>query len=147
MQTFLPYDDFDRVASILDNKRLGKQRVEALQIMGNIVSTAEVPGGWHNHPAVKMWTGHEYWLMKYQTAICRQWTSVLGYKDTCWQKTMDHFASLPTEDQRRSERPWWLGDEAFHLSHQSNLIRKNPAHYGPLFPGVPDDLEYVWPTS
>jgi len=26
------------------------------------------------------------------------------------------------------------------------LVRKDPEHYGPLFPGVPADLEYVWPT-
>ena len=43
--------------------------------------------------------------------------------------------------------PPWLGNEDFHRSHQSNLVRKDPAHYGPLFPGVPDDLEYVWPTA
>ena len=44
------------------------------------------------------------------------------------------------------ELPPWLGDEEFHRSHQSALLRKDPDHYGPLFPGVPDDLEYVWPT-
>ena len=32
MQTFLPYADFKRSAESLDNKRLGKQRVEAMQI-------------------------------------------------------------------------------------------------------------------
>ena len=37
MQTFLPYADFQRSAQVLDYKRLGKQRVEALQIH-NIVS-------------------------------------------------------------------------------------------------------------
>ena len=33
MQTFLPYPDFAESAKVLDNKRLGKQRVECLQIM------------------------------------------------------------------------------------------------------------------
>jgi len=33
MQTFLPYADFARCAEVLDPRRLGKQRVEALQIM------------------------------------------------------------------------------------------------------------------
>lgn len=32
MQTFLPYADFAESASVLDQKRLGKQRVETLQI-------------------------------------------------------------------------------------------------------------------
>jgi hypothetical protein len=43
--------------------------------------------------------------------------------------------------------PPWLGDADFHVSHQSSLVRKNPAHYRPHFPDVPDDLPYVWPSS
>ncbi|MGX1122677.1 hypothetical protein RKD37_008040 [Streptomyces ambofaciens] len=45
------------------------------------------------------------------------------------------------------ELPPWLGDEAFHRSHRSALVRKDPAVYAGLFPGVPDDLPYVWPGS
>ena len=41
----------------------------------------------------------------------------------------------------------WLGDPAVHRSHQSALVRKDPDHYRPLFPDVPDDLPYVWPAS
>ena len=26
------------------------------------------------------------------------------------------------------------------------LLRKDPTHYTPLFPGTPDDLDYVWPV-
>lgn len=33
MQTFLPYPDFAESASVLDRQRLGKQRVETLQVM------------------------------------------------------------------------------------------------------------------
>jgi hypothetical protein len=33
MQTFLPYADFAECARVLDDKRLGKQRVECLQIL------------------------------------------------------------------------------------------------------------------
>jgi hypothetical protein len=42
--------------------------------------------------------------------------------------------------------PPWLGDEQLHRSHQSNLIRKDPGFYRPLFPDVPPDLPYVWPV-
>ncbi len=45
------------------------------------------------------------------------------------------------------ELPPWLGDDAFHRSHQSALVRKDPDTYGARFPGVPDDLPYVWPAS
>lgn len=43
--------------------------------------------------------------------------------------------------------PPWLGDSAFHRSHQSALRRKDPAYYGPHFPDVSDDLPYLWPAS
>jgi len=33
MQTFLPYPDLRDSVACLDNKRLGKQRVEAMQIL------------------------------------------------------------------------------------------------------------------
>ena len=49
---------------------------------------------------------------------------------------------LPYPDFARSARVL----DAMHRAHQSSLLRKDPAHYGPLFPGVPDDLPYYWPT-
>ena len=43
MQTFLPYPDFIASARVLDSKRLGKQRVEALQVLRGLIR----PGyGW-----------------------------------------------------------------------------------------------------
>jgi hypothetical protein len=36
VQTFLPYPDFERTAEVLDDRRLGKQRVEVLQILNAI---------------------------------------------------------------------------------------------------------------
>ena len=49
MQTFLPYASFIKSAQCLDDKRLGKQRVECLQILKAI---KDVNYGWRNHPAV-----------------------------------------------------------------------------------------------
>jgi hypothetical protein len=47
--------------------------------------------------------------------------------------------------------PSWLGDEALHRSHRSNLIAKDPDFYRPrfteLFGPEPDDLPYVWPEA
>ena len=42
--------------------------------------------------------------------------------------------------------PSWLGEEDFHRSHRSSLLRKDPGFYGSKFPDVPDDLPYVWPV-
>jgi hypothetical protein len=52
MQTFVPYgDDFHRNADALDIRRLGKQRVEGLQILRCLSGLST---GWRNHPIVKM---------------------------------------------------------------------------------------------
>lgn len=140
MQTFLPYPSFADSAAVLDRQRLGKQRVENLQIMKTLLTGT----GWVHHPAVKMWAGYENCLLQYQIQICKEWTS-RGYQDTCCQKTIDLYLEY------KKGSPWaeppWLGDPDFHLSHQSNLIRKDRAHYQPLFPGVPGYLPYLWPTE
>ena len=149
MQTFLPYADFARSAEVLDRKRLGKQRVECIQVLRGLLR----PGyGWRHHPAVKMWRGHEEALGRYAYACCETWVR-LGFGDTCAATIAGELAEAGVRRVRRQDElaeagalPPWLGDEGFHRSHQSALLRKEPDHYGPLFPGVPDDLEYVWPT-
>lgn len=149
MQTFLPYADFAETAATLDMKRLGKQRVETMQLLNALL----VPDkGWKNHPATKMWEGHELALLEYQIAVCEEWTHERGFKDTCLDKSIDIVAAaMPDEFLDYScgapaAMPLWLGDEDFHLAHQSNLLRKNPEYYSIFFPDVPDDLEYIWPT-
>lgn len=54
MQTFLRYEDFVATAAVLDDRRLGKQRVETYQIPRALTWSSH---GWKNHPAVKMWRG------------------------------------------------------------------------------------------
>ena len=41
MQTFLPYSNFYKSAKVLDQKRLGKQRVEVLQLLNSIKASKE----------------------------------------------------------------------------------------------------------
>ena len=151
MQTFLPYCDFLATARVLDRRRLGKQRVEALQVLRGLT----VPGyGWRRHPAVRMWTGYEEALVRYGLEICRRWCE-LGHADTCaGSLTAELAAATGVRQARGQERlgeagelPPWLGDPALHLSHRSALARKDPAFYGPVFPDVPADLPYVWPRS
>ncbi|MFJ9787713.1 MSMEG_6728 family protein [Amycolatopsis sp. NPDC101161] len=151
MQTFLPCADFTASARALDRRRLGKQRVETLQVLRALV----IPGyGWRHHPAAKMWTGYEEALTRYGLEVCAVWCE-LGAADTCAVKLSDEFAHAIGRTAVRTQAelaatgdlPPWLGDEALHLSHQSALVRKDPEHYAARFPGVPDDLPYVWPAS
>jgi hypothetical protein len=151
MQTFLPYPDFARSADVLDGRRLGKQRVEAIQVLRALT----VPGyGWRRHPAAAMWAGYEEALVRYGLEICAAWCGA-GHADTCAAtlaadlEAGTSLTAVRTQAQlaQSGDLPPWLGEDAFHRSHQSALLRKDPDHYGPLFPDVPDDLPYVWPAS
>ena len=146
MQTFLPDADFAESARLLDERRLGKQRPEALQVLRALV----VPGyGWRHHPAAAMWRGYEEAVATYGVAICAEWTRH-GHADSCAAQIVTALGSTPRSQpvlQREGELPPWLGDQRFHLSHRSALVRKLPGHYGPAFPGVAGDLPYVWPAS
>lgn len=140
MQTFMPYTTNSDTARVLDNKRLGKQRVETLQILRTL---AGVTKGWQNHPAVKMWRGHEDALIDYGIAICTEWVN-RGFQDTCLLKIAEMRPLFLHSSQL--QLPSWIGEERFHLSHQSNLIRKDPIHYSKYF-NVPNDLPYYWPEE
>jgi hypothetical protein len=126
MQTFLPYESFTRSARALDYQRLGKQRVECLQVL-NVF--AGVRAGWGNHPITRMWTGHELSLVKYSLTVCHVWHVEQGYRDTCYGKIRNLFPESSMAQINNAEPPPWLGDEAFHRSHQSNLVRKAQQYY------------------
>ena len=136
MQTFLPTSNFAESAKYLDYRRLGKQRVEVLQLLNSFHKPNYK--GWKNHPAREMWRGYENALVMYGQAICNEWLS-RGYKDTCFGKITAHY-----NGNLNSKLPSWVGREDIHLSHKSNLIRKYPEYYKPFWPDVPDNLEYIW---
>jgi hypothetical protein len=149
MQTFLPVADFTESARLLDSPRLGKQRVETLQVLRAL----ELPDyGWASHPVVHMWRGRTAGLAAYGLAMVAGWRE-RGFADTT-EVQIGEFApdvvGRPQEELAAAGLlPSWLGDDALHLSHRSNLIAKDPAFYRPrfteLFGPEPDDLPYVWP--
>ena len=142
MQTFVPYSDHAKTARVLDRQRLGKQRVETLQIL-NALHPSYSKAGWKNHPAVKMWRGHEQALIEYGLYICREWIR-RDYQDTCAGKMI---AMIHDFDPSSALPPDWWGDPEVHDSHKSNLLRKAPDHYGQWWPEVSDDLPYKWPVA
>ena len=138
MQTFLPVADFAESARILDDSRLGKQRVEMYQIIRTLDGVTQ---GWRNHPAVRMWRGYEPMLLVYGLAMCDEWDR-RGNADTVREKLRVHLR----DSAAPLLAPPWLGDEALHASHRSNLLRKDPEFYRRYGWTEPPDLPYVWPV-
>ena len=148
MQTFLPYRDFYQSAKVLDQKRLGKQRVEVLQLLNSIKASKEDRPykGWKNHPCRHMWymkDKHDFSnaLVEYGLDVCIAWKE-RGYKDTCLDKIAAQYVSKNDHDY-----PEWLGRNDIHQSHRSMLIQKQPDFYKNVWPYEKDDLEYVWPYN
>ena len=145
MQTFLPYPDFAASAEVLDYKRLGKQRVETFQLL-NAIRGVDKNGepkqhkGWVNHPAAVMWRQYVPALAEYGLAMTDEWIR-RGYNDTMRQRFIDILAATSNGE---TVYPYWLGRDEFHISHRSNLLRKDLEFYSKYFDGVPDDLPYVW---
>ena len=92
--------------------------------------------GWMRHPVITQWRGYEDALRLYYDFALEEWA------DRGFRNIELKFIELPDE----IELPHWLGDQDFHESHQSNLLRKNFGYYHQYF-DVPTDLPYVWPMG
>ena len=131
MQTFLPYEDFESSLAVLDCKRLGKQRVEARQILNALTIESY---GWKNHPATKMWQGYTEALKHYSNMAIQQWIA-RGYKNT-----------MEILDCKVFSYPWWLGGK-IHSTHRSALLFKDYEEYKDYEWTEKPELNYYWPIT
>ena len=136
MQTFLPDPDFRKSAAYLDSKRLGNQCYRE----GKTLAT----GGWSNHPASKMWRNYEYALCTYALALLDEMEKRGEWKKEVVPRWRKFFTELRATYPDNGMPPW-LGNEDFHASHRSNLLRKDPEYYSQFGWTEPHDLEYIWP--
>jgi hypothetical protein len=145
MQTFLPYPDFQKSLESLDNKRLGKQRVETFQILNAILKRPKKDGtpykGWLNHPCSVMWKDYTDALKLYFNISLVVWVE-RGFTNTMNPEILSSDIV---------EYPHWLGFEKFHSSHRSNLLKKDNDYYlkhgwteNPLDPYIWMDKEGKW---
>lgn len=171
MQTFLPKPDFVESAKCLDRQRLGKQRVEAKQILlanlqgptifYDIIGKKYLFGveirnrnrsdhreerktPWYNHPAVRMWRGYDKALCLYGMCICQEWIK-RGYRDSLYDWFYTRLMNLPGTDNF----PDWIGSDEVHTSHRARLLYKNPEWYcqfGWTEKPRGDSDGYMWPT-
>lgn len=146
MQTFLPSPDFRESAEALDGNRRRNQRNECKVILntrlGVYPSKNGRPGGWPYHPATLMWAGYEAALCRYALAVSQSCIRA-GWRAGGYVEFF--LTRLHMLDDQGD--PPWLGMPELHRSHRSNLIKKWPGFYGPLWPEEPDDLPYIWPTN
>lgn len=162
MQTFVPLtSSFEDIARTLDRARLNKQALEGWQILMTLLEldpqgNHRVPKGWVNHPAVKMWRGHEMSLYLYIQAMVDEWIG-RGYKSTIGVKakqTIKTAISAGLLESSVSTPPPWVSNvsvfKAVASSHRVALLSKDYEWYSQF--GWPEDngtkpesYDYVWP--
>lgn len=164
MQTFIPLatDDYQAIAKTLDNKRLNKQALEGWQILMTLLEldpqgNHRTPKGWRNHPAVKMWRGHESALYMYVLEMVAEWQA-RGFNSTIGTKAMQTmqvaYENVLTDVDPTPPR--WMRNrtqlESIASTHRQALLVKDYSWYSqfhwPEDTGVaPTEYEYIWPTE
>jgi hypothetical protein len=136
VNTFIPYSNFKKCAKVLDNKRLGKQRVEAKQII-NILTNATDKQGWKNHVVTKMWHGYIPALKYYYNTIVKEWI------DRGFENNMELY-----EIKDKIIIPWFVSNKSINMSHRASLLRKEFSYYKDKFNENPPlsfmKHKYIW---
>ncbi len=138
MQVFIPEFDFVTCAQVLDRQRLGKQRVEARNILVVLLGKPAWCSDkeynyllrYKNAPQVLQWKESEICLIDYLRCICAEWKK-RGYIDNCWQQSLETCKEILKDKDPAAlvyQKPWWL-DMYYVLRHRNTLLYKNIQHY------------------
>jgi hypothetical protein len=135
VNTFFVHPNPKVTARLLDDKRLGKQRIECIQIIDTLEGRSK---SWINHPAVKMWRGYTDALKDYFNIMVEEWIE-RGKNNNL------EFYELKEDP----EYPPWADMEKIWFSHQSRLLSKDPVFYAGKFnpPKYCLDYGYIWPSK
>jgi hypothetical protein len=138
MQTFLPLPNYRATAQCLDYRRLGKQRVEAKQIL-ELLLKPHTYSRWMAHPVVKLWRGYELSLYKYGVEMCTEWRD-RGYVDNL----LDWFQDTHERLYLICSKEPIVFSEDFHRSHRAALLAKNYEHYSKMGWKETPVINYIW---
>lgn len=158
MQTFLPLADLKENAKCLDRLRLGKQRVEARDILVVLLGRPSwcsekqynyLISRYKNHPAVLQYKGNELFLLHYLRYICDEWVN-RGYEENCFLQAAEACQSI-LEGKNPFDLigvipPYWLND-GFRARHRAALLYKDIRHYKQFCWRERPEICYYWPVD
>lgn len=147
----------------LDMKRLGKQRVEAAQIISILEyydEHGELPdNGWANHKVTKMWMGHTKALKMYFNYTVKYWIE-RGYKNTyefyedvdceIIKCRFDGRTAVFEKEATSETFPLWFSFPPIHYAYRAALYMKDPEFYADFVskkvrPYI--GRGYLWPSD
>jgi len=133
-QVFLPCKNFTKSAQCLDNRRLPKNMVEAMQVYSYNVYGTSRQGNPHPY---EMWRGYEKQLLLYVIIMYEEWMDrlennfrggVLKHKSGEYAvQEMEQFTDFAWA---RIEDPDWWGNEDIFSAYRAALLYKDCTWYG-----------------
>lgn len=129
--TFLVSSDFHENARCLDNRRLNKQIVEAMQVFNYLIGKGKMQGNPHPY---RMWKGYELCLLSYICALHDEWISRFDNGKRGGKRTHKNGVEAERIISNTSFveycEPNWIRNESVLSSHRSALLYKDPVWYG-----------------
>jgi hypothetical protein len=155
MQTFLPYYSSQASAEVLDSRRLNKQILEGYQIL-KVLGNPDPRAAWRNHPAVKMWRGHEFSLFGYIMSMVTEAKS-RGIKTDKNEANLWELHAMQSENWGTGMPDWYMDETKMKrviTTHKANLYKKDPVYYYHFVDAVNDEYnkpccekcQYYWVT-
>ncbi len=135
MQVFRPYVDWKKSAEVLDDKRLGKQRIECKQVLKVILRKLDLirdgRRGWVNHPIVLMYfnDGRPYIrdLIGFFDACVKEWKR-RGFNNLINLNDIENFL------ERVNGSDGTPITHIHEIEYRRILLIKNLKHYIKIFP-------------
>lgn len=161
-QTFMISSSFEETARCLDNKRLGKQIVEAFQVYRYLIGDGKMQGNPHPY---RMWKGCEFSLLLYIKALHKEWIRRFEAKERGGRPYHKNGLEVELEiyerklDKSNCNLPRWVVNEKVLSSHRSALLYKDFGWYSQFgwkeSPAIPNkinkngsvSLPYFWPDE
>ena len=160
VNTFITSPSLEKCAKNLDNLRLGKQRVECIQLISFIENTNNK--GFKNHPVLIMWKEHVTALKVYCNFMIREFiargfentipiyeldeTKIVFYDNIFNEETGLTEIIKPQIEKDSIVFPIWFNWNPLILTHQASLLKKNNNYYSKIFEHNPKffKLGYLW---
>ena len=133
MQVFHPYKSALKSIQCLDNSRMGKQRLECIQILlanNNIDTEWEVPKSVPPHKNVVLWKNYSGYLFYYLGILLNEWED-RGMKNFVCRGMYEKLRNIYGL-QENTKRPRFI-DNKFIQTQRLSLLNKKMEHYYKFF--------------
>lgn len=152
MNIFVPFPEFERCAAEMrpvDTIRTLRGAIAVCRTVHESAMSDDEYFYYKRHPLVNQWEHHVVLLCEYSLTCIETMSVALPPQREGFHVMQEEFEKhleWETSGDYSLERPWWLGDNAFHAMQRSVLARFDPLYYGKKWDDVSYRIPEYWPS-